>query len=243
MGRGVVGAGVGLLTGSAFSIWVDFGVGVSALVPFFFGEGDLSAAGVGLFFDFAAGDLPAAGVGLFFFDGVFVGCGDSSDAVSSSSSSSATVAFGVVVDFGEGDASASPGLFFALGVLVGSGVAVPFALVFPLGVGVGVAFNLRVAGFGFAVGEADGVGDVTARISSRAFFVSSVDCAWTSDPAMTPSTSRVRRKRRSRITASERNKAGCVINLRTPVKSRGLRHRGRGRSRRRPFAFAPQNRV
>lgn len=246
MGRGVC-AGVGLVTGSAFSTWVDFGVGVCAVLPFFFGEGDLSAAGVGLFFDFDTGDLPAAGVGLFFFDGVFVGCGVSSDAVSFSSSSSATVAFGVVVDFGEGEVSASPGLFFALGVLVGSGVAVAFALVFPfaVGVGVGVAFDLRVAGFGLAVGEADGVGEVTVRISSRAFFfASSVDCAWTRELTMTPSTSPVPRKMRSRITASERNKAECVINFRALVRSRGLRHRRRGRSRRRrPFAFAPQNRV
>lgn len=169
VGRGVITAGAGLCAGSAFSTRSDLGVAVGD-VPFFFGPGDLSGDGVGLFFDFpfdfGVGDLAEAGVGLPFFAGVFV-------------------ASGVVDVPGVGDSPASSGLVVALGVFVASGVGVAFAFAFGVGVGVGVFFavdlDLRWAGFGFAVGEgdADGAGEVTARISSRAFFVfsSPVDCA------------------------------------------------------------------
>lgn len=150
--------------------------------PFFFGVGDLSGSGVGLFLDFAldfgVGDLVEAGVGLPFFAGVFVGSGDSSETLPSSS-----VFFGEAFDLGVGDSSASAGLFVAFGVLVGSGVSVALAFAFGVGVGVGVffGFDFRLAGFGLAVGEGvtDGLGEETGRISSRAFFFfsSSVDCA------------------------------------------------------------------
>lgn len=95
-------AGVGELAGSAFSVGFALGVGVGD-APFFFGVGDLSGFGVGLFldfaFDFGVGDLVEAGVGLPFFAGVFV-------------------ASGVAVASGVGDSSSSPGLFSALGDLV-----------------------------------------------------------------------------------------------------------------------------
>ena len=162
-------AGVGELADSTGSVGFDLGVGV-ADSPFFFGVGDLSGSGVGLFFDFpldlGVGDFVDAGVGLPFFVGVLV-------------------ASGVPVGLGVGDSSASSGLFAVVGVLVASGVAVAFAFAFGVGVGVGVffAFDLvfRWAGFGLAFGEGDteGVGEETARISSRAFFFFSslVDCA------------------------------------------------------------------
>jgi hypothetical protein len=257
VGRGVVGAGVGLFAGSAFSIRGGLGVAVGDS-PFFFGVGDLSGFGVGLFLDLAfldlgEGDLPGAGVGLFFFlPGVGVGSGVSSAAVETSSSS--PVFFGEAFDLGAGDSSASPGLFVAFGVLVDSGVdvGVAFALAFGVGVGAGVffvaGFDFRWAGFGFALGEGvtDGVGEETARISSRAFFFfsSSVDCARTSVPAIAPRASAVPRKTRSRITAGERNKAEGVINSRKISESRGLGHclLG-GRARGGAFPFPPQNRV
>ena len=162
----MVAAGLGLFVASVFSIRSDLGVGVGD-PPFFFGEGDFPG-GVGLFLDFAlalgVGDFLGDGVGLTFLPGVFVGSG-------------------VGDDLGVGDSSASSGLVVAFGVLVASGVAVAFAFAFGVGVGVGVflAFDFLVAGFGLAVGEGvtDGVGEETARISSRAFFFlsSPVDCA------------------------------------------------------------------
>jgi hypothetical protein len=182
VGLGVEGAGVGVVVGSAFSACFDFGAGVGD-PPFFFALGDLSLFGVELFFDaffdFGVGDLVEAGVGLPFFAGVLVGSGVASESPSSSSS---PVVFGDAFNFGVGDSSASPGVFSALGVLVASGVALAFAFVFGVGVGLGVffAFDFLVAGFGLAAGEGvtDGVGEVTARISSRAFFFfsSSADC-------------------------------------------------------------------
>ena len=254
VGRGVVGAGVGLLVGSVSS--ARFGLGVASSDSFFFlGVGDLSGSGVGLFldfdFDFGVGDLPRAGVGLglFFLAGDFVGSGVSSAADASSSSSA--VFFGEAFDVG--DSSPSAGLFVALGVWVGSGFAVAFAFAFGVGVGVGVffAFDVRLAGFGFALGEGDteGVGEVTARISSRAFwasrffFSSSADCAWTRDPTIAPSASAMPRRTRSRITAGERNKAEWVINSRKLSESRRLWHRVGGSSRSRPLPFASQNRI
>lgn len=235
VGRGVVAAELGLFTGSAFSLRSALGVGLGD-APFFFGVGDLSGSGVGLFLDFplgfGVGDLVDAGVGLPFFAGVFV-------------------ASGVAVDLGVGDSSASSGLFVAFGVLVASGVAVAFAFAFGVGVGVGVffAFDLafRSAGFGLAVGEGvtDGVGEETARISSRAFFFfsSPVDCARTSVPTIALTTSAVPRKTRSRITAGERNKAERVINSRKVSESRGLGHGVGGLSRGGPLPFASQNGV
>jgi hypothetical protein len=154
------------------------GVGVP---PFFFGLGDLSFFGVGLFLDFAldfgVGVLLDAGVGLRFFVGVFVGCG-----VASESASSSPVFFGEAFDLGVGDSSVSSGLSCVLGDLVAPGVAVAFAFALGVGVGVGVFFALdfRVAGFGLAVGEGvtEGVGEETARISSRAFFFFSSPVDW-----------------------------------------------------------------
>lgn len=184
VGRGVASAGLGLFVGSGFSIRSDLGVGVGDPL-FFFETGDLLDFGAGLFldfaFDFGVGDLVDAGVGLPFFAGFFVGSGVASE----SSSSSASVFLGEAFSLGVGDSSASSGLFVAFGVLVASGVAVAFAFAFGVGVGVGVFFAVdlafRLAGFGLAVGEGvtDGVGEVTARISSRAFFFfsSPVDCA------------------------------------------------------------------
>lgn len=242
VGRGVVGAGVGLFAGSSFSADFALGVGVG-VPPFFFGAGDLSACGVGLpfaagvfsdsafFFAFGVGDFSEAGVGLPFLAGVFV-------------------ASGVAVGLGVGDSSGSPGLVVAFGVLVGSGVGVPFAfaLAFDVGVGDGFFFAFRFAGFGFAVGEGvtEGAGEVTARISSRAFFFfsSSVDCARTSVPRIAPTASAVPRKTRSRITAGERNRAEGVINSRKVSESRGLWHcLFGGGTRGGPFPFASQNRV
>lgn len=254
VGRGVVGAGVGLLAGSVSS--VRFGLGVASSDSIFFlGVGDLSGSGVGLFldfdFDFGVGDLPrvGAGLGLFFLAGDFVDSGVSSagDAFSSSSAAFSGEAF----DLGVGDWSPSAGLFVAL--VVGSGFAVAFAFAFGVGVEVGVffAFDVRLAGFGFALGEGvtDGVGEVTARTSSRAFwasrffFSSSADCAWTSDPTIATSASAVPRKTRSRITAGERNRAEWVINSRRLSELRGLWHRVGGSSRGRPLPFASQNRI
>lgn len=235
VGRGVVGAGVGLFAGSSFSAGLVLGAGVG-VPPFFFGVGDLPfAAGVfpdsAFFFAFGVGDFSEAGVGLPFLAGLFV-------------------ASGVAVGLGVGDSSGSPGLVVAFGVLVGSGVGVAFVFAFAFGVGVGdgVFFAFRFAGFGFAVGEGvtDGSGEVTARISSRAFFFfsSSVDCARTSVPRIAPTASAVPRKTRSRITAGEGNRAEGVINSRKVSESRGLGHRliG-GRSRGGPFPFPSQNRV
>lgn len=228
-------AGVVELAGPTCSDGFDLGVGVGD-APFFFGEGDLSGPGVGLFFDFAfafgVGDLVDAGVGLPFFAGVFV-------------------ASGVTVALGVGDSSASSGLFVVFGVLVASGVGVAFAFAFGVGVGVGVFFPFdfafRSAGFGLAAGEGvtDGVGEVTARISSCAFFFfsSPVDCAWTSEPTIAPPMRAVPRKTRNRITAGERNKAERVINSRKVSELRRLGHGLGALSRGSPLPFAPQNGI
>ena len=157
-GFGVVAAGLGVFTGSAFSIRFSFGVA-----------------------DFSGSEF-------CFFAGV-------------------AVAF--VFGFGVTSSSSSP-LFLP-------GDFVDFA--FGVGVGVGVAFffdfDFRFAGFGFAVGSgvSDGVGEVTARISSRAFFFfSSLDCARTKTPSNAARAKVVPRKTRSRITGRERNRGDCAIN-------------------------------
>jgi len=230
VGRGVASAGLG----SAFSIRSDLGVGVG-VAPFSFGVGDFFP-GVGLFLDFAfdlgVGDFFADGVGLTFLPGDFVGSG-------------------VADGFGVGDSSASSGLGDPFGVVLGSGVPVAFAFAFGVGVGVGDFFAVdlafRFAGFGLALGDGvtDGVGEVTARISSRAvfFFSSLADCAQTSEPAITPRTSAMTGKTERRITAGERNRAGCVINSRKLSESRGLGHGLGVLSGGGPLTFASQNGV
>jgi hypothetical protein len=80
-----------------------------------------------------------------------------------SSSSSAVFFAGDFFGFGVGESSSSPslaGVFFDFGFGVGVGVAFFFV------------FDFRLAGFGvgFGVAVSEGVGEVTARISSRAFF-------------------------------------------------------------------------
>jgi hypothetical protein len=157
---GVVGAGLGVFAGSAFSVRFAFGVG-SSESDFFLGDGDLSASAFGFF-------LPA-GVSLGFAFGL---------GVASSSSPAFFVGDLVALGFGVGDSSSSSsdGVFF--GFALGFGVGLAFFFVF--------AFLL--AGFGFAVGSgvSDGVGEVTARISSRAFFFFSslVDWARTNAPSI-----------------------------------------------------------
>ena len=175
---GGVAEGLGVLAGSAFSI--RFGLGVSfSDSAFFFGEGDFSGSALGLFL--VAGVFVGSGVSVLFAFGF---------GVTFSSSSPVFLPGDFVFGFGVGDSSSSSSeLFFGRGVFVGSGVSVGFAFAFGFGVGVGVAFFLvfdfRLAGFGLAVGSgvSDGVGEVIARISSRAlrasrfFFSSSVSCA------------------------------------------------------------------
>ena len=176
-GLGVVAGGVGVFTGSAFSIRFSFGVGDFSASEFFFFAG--------------------VAVALVFVFGV------------TSSSSSPDFLPGVfdALGFGVGDSSSSS-----------SPAGVFFAFAFGLGVGVGVAFffdfDFRVAGFGVAVGSgvSDGLGEATARISSRAFFFfSSVDCARTKTPRRATTEKIVPRITRSRITGRERNRGDCAI--------------------------------
>jgi hypothetical protein len=80
-----------------------------------------------------------------------------------SSSSPADFFAGDFFGFGVGESSSSPslgGVFFDFGFGVDVGVAFFFV------------FDFRLAGFGvgFGVAVSEGVGEVTARISSRAFF-------------------------------------------------------------------------
>jgi hypothetical protein len=173
-GFGVVAAGLGVLTGSAFSLRFSFGVG-----------------------DFS-------GSGLLFFEGVAVplafGVG-----VTSSSSSADFLAVDFALGFGVAvsSSSSSEGVFFAFGFGVGVGVAFFFD------------FDFRAAGFGFAVGSgvSEGVGEVTARISSRAFFFFSsvVDWARTNAVRRATRTRTVPRRARSRITGRERNRGDPAI--------------------------------
>jgi hypothetical protein len=137
---------------------------------------------------------------------------------------SVALAFGFGVDSSSSSPDFFPGDFVALGFGVGdssssSEAGVFFAFGFGVGVGVGDAFffdfDFRAAGFGFAVGSgvADGVGEATARISSRAFFFfSSLDCARTNTAASATKAKVVPKKARSRITGRERNRGDCAIN-------------------------------
>ena len=231
-GFDALGDGPGVLAGSAFSIRFGFGVASSESL-FFFGEGDFSASGFGLFF--APGFFVASGVSLALAFGF---------GVTSSSSPALFLLGDFAFAFGVGDSSSSfssaAGLFFGRGDFVGSGVSVGFAFAFALGVGVGLAFflffDLRLAGFGFAVGSgvADGVGEATARISSRAFFFFSslVDWARSTLPITAARAQAVPRKTRSRITVGERNRARCSI------KRAVAPLRPRGRARRAPVPGA-----
>ena len=177
-GFGVVAAGLGVFTGSAFSIRFSFGVADFSGSEFFF------FAGVAVAFVFGVG-VTSSFASPLFAPGDFV-----------------------VFDFGVGDLSSSSlpvGVFFAVGFGVGVGVGVAFFF----------DFDFRFAGFGFAVGSgvSDGVGEVTARISSRAFFFfSSLDCARTKTPSNAARAKVVPRKTRSRITGRERNRGDCAIN-------------------------------
>ena len=213
--------GLGDLAGSVLSVRLGFGVSFSGSV--FFGLGDLSGSGFGLF-------LPV-GVAVAFSFGF---------GVTSSSSSLLFFADAFGFGFGLGDASSSSspaGVFFVFGALVGSGVSVGFAFALGFGVGVGVAFffvfDFRLAGFGFAVGSgvSDGVGEATARISSRAFFFFSsvVDCARTKAPRIAAKAKPVPRKTRNRITGRERNRAECAIK-RAVAPRRARRRRARVRA-------------
>ena len=184
-GRGTGEASAGELKG--FGV-LAAGLGVFAGSVFFFGVGDLSGSAFGLFL--------LAGVSL----ALLLGFGVTSSSSSPDFLPGDFVAFG----FGVGDvSSSSAGVFFGFGFGVGVGVAFFFF------------FDFRFAGFGFAVGSgvSDGVGEVTARISSRAFFFfsGSVDWAWTNAPRIAASVKAVPRKTRSRITGRKRNKAKCAI--------------------------------
>ena len=157
-------------------------------------------------FSFGAGDFSASE--LFFFSGAAVAFAFDFGVTSSSSSPLFFVDDFVVFGFGVGDSSSSS-----------SPVGVFFAFAFGFGVGVGVAFffdfDFRFAGFGVAVGfgVSDGLGEATARISSRAFFFfSSLVWARTKTPTSAVNAKNVPRKTRSRITGRERNRGECVIN-------------------------------
>ena len=205
-GRGTGEASTGELKGCGLGV-LAAGLGVFAGSVFFFGVGDCSASVFGLFF--------FAGVSLALAFGI---------GVTSSSSSPDFLpgdfdAFG----FGVGDvSSSSAGVFFGFGFGFAVGVGVAFFFV----------FDFRFAGFGLAVGSgvSDGVGEVTARISSRAFFFfsRSVDWAWTNAPRIAASVKAVPRKTRSRITGRERNKAECAIKRAVgPLRARWPRARVR----------------
>ena len=226
-----VAEGLGDFPGSGLSVRFGFSFSDSG---FFVEVGDFSDSGFGLFL--LAGVSPAFAFGF---------------GVTSSSSLPLFLGDDFALGFGVGDSSsASPaGIFFARGVFVGSGVSVGFVFAFVFGAGVGVAFffafDFRVAGFGFAVGSgvSEGVGEVTARISSRAFFFfcSSVDWARRNAPQIAARAKPVPRKTRSRITGRERNRAECVINSRKFSKSGGLRDRVLDAGG--ALAFAPQNSI
>lgn len=155
---GGVAEGLEVLAASAFSIRFGLGVSFSGSV-FFFGVGDLSASALGLFL--------LAGVSLALAFGL--GVTSSSSSLSPDFLPGDFDAFG----FGVGDvSSSSAGVFFGFGFGVGVGVAFFFVFFF--------VFDFRFAGFGFAIGSgvSDGVGEVTARISSRAFFFFSGSVDW-----------------------------------------------------------------
>ncbi len=173
--------------------------------------GELKGCGFGVSFSdsaffFGVADLSASALGLFLLAGVSLALAFGFGVTSSSSSPDFLPGDFDAFGFGVDDASSlSPfaGVFFGFGFAVGVGVALVFVFVF------------RFAGFGFAVGSgvSDGVGEVTARISSRAFFFfsGSIDCAWTNAPRIAASVTTVPRKTRSRITGRERNRGGGAI--------------------------------
>ena len=140
-GRGTAEPSTGGLADSAFEIVGD-GLGDFAGTAFSVCLG----FGVGSFSDFLAGVAVALAFGF---------------GVTSSSSE----------DFFAGD-------FLGLGVGESSSSSSVAGVFFDFGLGVGVGdtfffdFDFRLAGLGvgFGSGVSDGVGDVTARISSRAFF-------------------------------------------------------------------------
>jgi hypothetical protein len=214
-----VAEGLGDLPGSVLSVRFGFGVSFSDSV-FFFGVGDLSASALGLFL--------LAGVPLAL--AVAFGFGVTSSSSSPDFLPGGFDAFG----FGVGDASSSSlfaGVFFGFGFGVGVGVAFFFV------------FDFRFAGFGFAVGSgvSDGVGEVTARISSRAFFFfsGSVDWAWTKAARIAASVKTVPRKTRSRITGRERNRGECAIKRAVgPLRARRPRARVRDAKSRSVFRRA-----
>ena len=228
--------GLGVFTASAFSMRFGFGLAssdpgfffdealflvppVSVALAFGFGVGSSSSSP-----DFFPGDFVALGLGVGDWSssvapGVFFGFGFG---VGDSSSSSSPAGIFFAFCFGVTSSSSSPlfllGDFDALGFGVGdsSSSSSPAGVFLAFGFGVGVAFffDFRFAGFGFAVGSgvSDGVGDATARISSRAFFFfSSVDCARTNTPRRATTEKIVPRKTRSRITGGERNRGDCAI--------------------------------
>jgi hypothetical protein len=190
-GRGTGEASTGVRSG--FGVVAD-GLGVFAgsafSVRFSFGEGDFSSSAFFFFAGVGVADPFAFGFGV----------------ISSSSSPDFLPGDFVVFDFGAGVASSSSspaGVFFVFGFGVGVGVAFFFD------------FALRFAGFGVALdfGVSAGVGDATARISSRAFvFFSSLDCARTNTPRSAAKAKIIPRKTRSRITGRERNRGDCAIN-------------------------------
>jgi len=206
-GRGTAGTSAGGLLDSAGPLEVGgweldgFGLGLASSDP-------------GFFFDEALFLVPPVSVALAFGFGVG----------SSSSSPDFFPGDFVALGFGVGDWSSSvaPEVLFGFGLGVGDSSSSSergfFAFGFGVGVGVGDGFffdfDFRFAGFGFAVGSgvSDGVGDATARISSRAFFFfSSVDCARTNTPRRATTEKIVPRKTRSRITGGERNRGDCAI--------------------------------
>lgn len=184
LGLGVGDGGAGVFAGAGFS--VDFVVG-SSFSDFFFADGETLAFGFGV----ASSSSSAA-----FLAGDFLGF----------SSSSVDFLAGDFFGFGESPSSpSSAGVFFGFGFGVGVGVAFFF-----------FDFDFRVAGFGLAFVVSLGAGEATARISSgalRFFFSSSPDCAYPSVPRMAAKARIAPRKTRSRITAGERNRDECVINL------------------------------
>ena len=197
-GRGL-GRGAGRGTGEA-STGVRSGFGVVAD-----GLGVFTDSAFSVRFSFGVGDFS---VSVFFF---FAG-------------GAVSLAFGFGVTSSSSSPDFLPGVFDAFGFGVGdsssssSPAGVFFGFAFGFAVGVGVAFffdfDFRFAGFGFAVGSgvSDGVGDATARISSRAFFFfSSLDCARTKTPRRATTEKIVPRKTRNRITGRERNRGDRLI--------------------------------
>ncbi len=171
-------------------------------------------------FGFSSSDFGFFFDGLFFVPGASVAFAFGFGVGSSSSSPDFLPGDFVAFGFGVGDSSSSSPLeaFFAFGFGVGDSSSSEAGVFFAFGCGVGVGvffdFDFRVAGLGFALGSgvAEGVGDATARISSRAFFFfSSVDCARTNTATSATKAKVVPKKTRSRITGRERNRGDCAI--------------------------------